>query len=347
VRGTVSPSRGLVRCRRRPPSSTLGLPQEHCRMHKPNTAKYHIKGDLSEKQIEADVASFFGWCTPAELESPFRLLDIDEQVTGADKLFDCGSLIYIQFKKSTGLRSVSSVAPSTRKGRSPLEEVRIFRARERLEDDPSLYFQLHARAKTASDLQHNILLQYERPPKSRGIYVAPLLLDKDAYHRALFTSSDRFRLDPFYYRLRHNLHTKRWIQHLGAVPFLREHVSIPPHESVTDHNHYFAYSTTGTDISWHSPALVEGGPIRLSDFMVTTFRRAIDDRESMSTLEQLSIQTLQVATKLGFSTRDIAGNESPLSLLGSHARWLKEVHNIRQFVLLGNRERIAEVRNEA
>lgn len=316
-------------------------------MHKLNTAKYHIKGDLSEKQIEADVASFFGWCTPPELESPFRLLDIDEQVTGADKLFDCGSLIYIQFKKSAGLRSVSTVAPSTRKGRSPLEEVRIFRARKGLEDDPSLYFQLHAKAKTATDLQHNILLQYERPPNSRGIYVAPLLLDKSSYHRALFDSSDRFLLHPFYYRLRHSLHTNRWIQQLGAVPFLREHVSIPPHESVTDHNHYFAYSTTGTDISWHSPSLVEGGPIRLSDFMVATFRRAINDSESMSTLEQLASQTIQVASQLGYSSQEGASNDSPLSLLGRHAKWLKAVHNIRQFVLLGNRERIAEVRSEA
>ena len=316
-------------------------------MHTPITPKYHIKGDLSEKQIEADVAAYFGWCTPSELESPFRLLDIDEQVTGADKLFDRGSLIYIQFKKSAGLRSVLSVAPSSRKGRSPLEEVRIFRAREGLDDDPSLYFQLHPKAKTATDLQHNILLQYECPPSSRGIYVAPLLLDKDTYHRTLFASSDRFLLDPFYYRFRHSLHTKRWIQHLGAVPFLREHVSIPPHERVTDHNHYFAYSTTGTDISWHSPALVEGGPIRLSDFMVTTFRRALNDSESMNTLEQLLNQTMQVANQIGYSARDRAGNDSPLSLLGNHAKWLKAVHNIRQFVLLGNRERIAEARSEA
>jgi hypothetical protein len=316
-------------------------------MHKPTKPKYHIKGDLSEKQVEADVAAYFGWCTPPELEIPFRLLDIDEQVTGADKLFDCGSLIYIQFKKSAGLRSVSSVAPSSRKGRSPLEEVRIYRAREGLEEDPSLYFQLHAKAKTATDLQHNILLQYERPPISRAIYVAPLLLDKESYHRTLFTSSDRFLLDPFYYRLRHSLHANRWVQHLGAVPFLREHVSIPPHESVTDHNHYFAYSTTGTDISWHSPAVVEGGPARLSDFLVTTFRRAINDSESLTTVEQLLNQTMRTSTQLGYTAQARAGNESPLSLLGNHAKWLKAVHNIRQFVLLGNRERIAEARSEA
>ena len=316
-------------------------------MPTPNTPKYYIKGNLSEKQIEADVASFLGWCTPPEINSPFRLLDIDVQVTGADKLFDCGSLIYIQFKKSAGLRSVSSVAPSSRKGRSPLEDVRTFRAEQGLEDDPSLFFQLRAKAKTAGDLQHNVLLEYERPPVSRGVYVAPLLLDKDTYHRALHASSDRFLLDPFYYQIRNTVHAKRWVSHLGAVPFLREHISIPPHERVADHNHYFAYSTTGTDISWHSPALIEGGPIRLSDFMVSTLHGAIDNPESMVPLERLVEHTLQVAGRMGFSAPGATGNESPLSLLGRHARWLKEVHNIRQFVLAGDRERIAEVRSAA
>lgn len=312
-----------------------------------NTPKYYIKGNLSEKQIEADVASFFGWCTPPELGSPFRLLDIDEQVTGADKLFDCGSLIYIQFKKSAALRPASSVPPSSRKGRSALEEIRAFRAGKELEDDPSLFFQLRAKAKNAKDLQHNVLLEYERPPVSRGLYVAPLLLEKDAYHRALHASTDRFLLDPFYYRIRHSIHAKRWISYLGAVPFLREHVSIPPHERVADHNHYFAYSTTGTDISWHSPAFIDGGPTRLSDFMVTTLRRTVEDPESMVPFERLAERTLQVAARLGFSSGEIGGNDSPLSLLGRHGRWLKEVHDIRQFVLAGNRERIAEVRSEA
>lgn len=316
-------------------------------MQAQNTHKYQLKGNLSERQIEADVASFFGWCTPSELELPFRLLDIDEQTTGADRLFDCGQVIYIQFKKSAGLRPVSSVAPSKRKGRSALEEVRIFRARQELEDDPSLFFQLRAKAKTAEDLQHNILLEYERPPFSRGIYVAPLLLDKDIYHRTLFNSTDRFLLDPFYYRLRHTVYAKQWVSRLGAVPFLREHVSIPPHERVADHNHCFAYSTTGTDISWHSPAVLEGGPLRLSDFLVKTLRRALDDPESMTSFERLAETALQTATRFGFQPSNVTNNESPLSFLGRHARWLRETHQIRQFVLAGSKNRIVEARSDA
>jgi len=80
--------------------------------------------------------------------------------------------------------------------------------------------------------------------------------------------------------------------------------------------------------------------------MVSTFVRAINDSESMSSLDQLLNETMSVATDLGYSGQERADSESPLSLLGSHGKWLKIVHNIRQFVLLGNRERIAEARNE-
>ncbi len=51
----------------------------------------------------------------------------------------------------------------------------------------------------ANDLQHNVLLSYERAPWSRAIYVAPLLLDKLTYSAVLFSSFDRFYLGPFYY----------------------------------------------------------------------------------------------------------------------------------------------------
>ena len=37
--------------------------------------KYQIKSNLSEKQIEADVAGYFGYCSKS---APFRLLDTDE-----------------------------------------------------------------------------------------------------------------------------------------------------------------------------------------------------------------------------------------------------------------------------
>jgi len=64
--------------------------------------KYQIKSNLSEKQIEADVASFFGWCTAYEITAPFRLLDVNETTELVPNKFIQikATVIYIQFKKS-------------------------------------------------------------------------------------------------------------------------------------------------------------------------------------------------------------------------------------------------------
>lgn len=308
--------------------------------------KYRIKGNLSEKQIETDVASFFGWCTPPDAHSPFRLLDIDEQRTGADKLYDSATAIYMQFKKSSGLKSTNAVKPSMRKGRSPLEDIREFREKHDLERDPTLFFQLHAKAKTADDLQHNVLLGYERPPWSRAIYVAPLLLDKNAYTSALYNSMNRFLLDPFFYRINYSIHQRHWTSHFGAVPFLREHISIPPHERVADHHHYYAYSESGVDISWHSPDIIESEPSRLSDFTVKLFRTAINEPDSMLPQKVLAEKIAEISSSFGFINENEGRIDSPIEHLGVHARWLRENYGIRQFILLGNSKHLNDLRRE-
>lgn len=308
--------------------------------------KYYIKGNLSEKQIEADVASFFGWCTPPEEESSFRLLDIDEQITGADKLYNRATAIYMQFKKSTGLKSTREVKPSQRKGRSPLEDIREFREVHELEQDPTLFFQLRAKSKTAHDLQHNVLLSYERPLWSRAIYVAPLLLNKAEYHAALHQSAGRFLLDPFFYRVRFSIHQRNWASHFGSVPFLREHISIPPHERVADHNHYYAYSEVGVDISWHSPSVIQREPSRLSDFTMRLFQTAISEPDSMLPTAVLAKEIAEIGSAFGFQAGAIEQYDSPIDYLGLHGRWLRETHGIRQFILLSNSEYLDKMRRE-
>lgn len=304
---------------------------------------YYIKGNLSEKQIEADVASFFGWCTPPEELNPFRLLDINEQITGADKLYDRATAIYMQFKKSNGLKSTHTVKPSTSKRRSPLEDIREFRESHDLEQNPTLFFQLHAKAKTASDLQHNVLLEYERPPASRAIYVAPLLLDKASYHAALHSSTNRFLFDPFYYRIGYEIYQRRWVSYFGAIPFLREHISISPHERVADHNHYYAYSETGVDISWHSPAIVEREPSRLSDFTVKFFQKVITEPDSMLSLRDLAEKIADISYNFGFKKDNKIDH---FRYFEEHGRWLRETHGIRQFILLGSSKYIEKLRSE-
>ena len=295
--------------------------------------KYQIKSNLSEKQIEADVAGYFGYCSKS---APFRLLDTDELKTGADKEYNSrkyGCLIYIQFKKSEGLRAVSEIQLSNRKNRCKLEDIREFRCRNGLDDNPTLYFKLRNKAKTASDFQHNILKNHHTPPNSYAIYVAPLILDKNEYYNTLFDSCHlRDLLDPFTFDQRIiNNYGIPLIQH---IPFLKNHVSITPHKIVTNSNHYYAYSQTGTDISWHSPSILEYEPRRLSDFIYKLFS---DKRnEEMSSIVNIAMNIINIleGTKSEFNFKIY--KENPILLIKKYGEWLKTNYSIKQFMIIKN-----------
>lgn len=292
--------------------------------------KYQIKSNLSEKQIEADVASYFGWCSDS---TPFRLLDTDELKTGADKEYKsiCGGLIYIQFKKSEGLRAVSEIQLSNRKNRCKLEDIREFRYDNRLDDNPTLYFKLRDKAKTASDFQHNILKNHHAPPNTYAIYVAPLILDKDKYYNALFNSChlyDRYLLDPFNWRMIDNY----GIQVIQHIPFLKNHVSIIPHEIVTNSNHYYAYSQTGTDISWHSPSILEYEPRRLSDFIYKLF--SDKQNEEMSSIANIAMNIIDMLERTKSEFKNY--KENPILLIKKYGEWLKTNYSIKQFMIIKN-----------
>ncbi len=310
-------------------------------------SKYEIKSNLSEKQIEADMAAYLGWCSE---DMPFRLLDTNELKTGADKEYHpkYGGVIYIQFKKSKGLEPISKVPSSRRKNRSKKEDIREFRDKNKLNDDPTLYFKLRNQAKNAKDFQHNILREHHCPPNSYAIYVAPLILDNEVYYQSLFNSCygyDRYLLDPFYWQL----NDKYGFQSIKHIPFLKNHVSIVPHEKVDDSNHYYAYSQAGTDISWHSPSILEHEPRRLSDFIYNLF----EDKKSKEgyTIQQIVNNIIEIAKNYqvelpfrdfpfrDFPLRDFPFNEyegEPILLIKKYGEWLKFNYNIKQFLIVRN-----------
>jgi hypothetical protein len=221
--------------------------------------------------------------------------------------------------------------PSTRLNRSSLESVREFRQKHSLEDDPTLYFGLRAMAKNASDYQHNILMEYANQRCSQAFYVAPLHLDKDDYYNCLFDSANRFRAHPYDYK-RYKLYRRDWVSHVGNVPFLKEHVSIVPHERVTTHKHHYSYSTTGCDIGWHSPEVISEKPNRLSDVL----RKEID----ICINENRFLNLHELAEKLvrGYDQSDRQKNDEPLERIQDWARKIHEQHRIKVFLFLGNRE---------
>jgi len=221
---------------------------------------YKIDSQLSENQIESDVSSYLGFITPI-WSRRFRLISVDEQLTGADKLFNRFVPIYMQFKVSHGLNPNGSIISRYRN--KPLTNIIDYRNQNNLSGNPILYFQLRRQAKTASDIQHNILFQLNQPPHQYGLYVAPLTLDLSEYENQL--SRDWFmKFYPFDPLVRreleiHDTSTNRNLA-IGLNPFLRHHISIPPHTLASTHEHHYSFSKSGGDVAWH------GGEVLYGDF---------------------------------------------------------------------------------
>lgn len=307
------------------------------------SAAYVIEGDLTEDQIEADVAQYLGWCAH---DLPFRLHDVNEQLTGADKMCDVAVPIYIQFKKSTGLRSVESLPIKPRSNESALQEVRRFRAEHDLPDNPTLFFELRKQAKGAIDLQHNILLAHHRPPSSYAIYVAPLYLDRRIYSEEL-CAGPRFLHDPWEWRfteLTTGWGLKAVLSRFDRQPFLRNHVSIAPHQRVDNHWHHYAYSTAGGSVSWHSPEILERGTSRLSDFMSLRTRQLLSPAYDLPSPEQGLEVALNFLHSVDGAPQAKLDGDGPLDQLHGYGRWLWEAYGLRQILLLGNRDELTAVR---
>ncbi len=150
------------------------------------SASYVIEGDLTEDQIEADVAQYPGWRAH---DLPFRVHDVNEQLTGADKMCDVVDPIYIQFKKSTGLHSVESLPIKPRSSESALQEIRRFRAGHDLPDNPTLFFELRKQAKEdlqgfGGDVHDDFARLIDSDSDARVIRRVQSLLDSAAQRRA-------------------------------------------------------------------------------------------------------------------------------------------------------------------
>ena len=308
------------------------------------TPKYKFRSNLTEKQMEADIASFFGWISE---DAPFCLLDIDEQLTGADKkYFDSGFAFFMQFKVSHGLKSVSQVPVSGRANQSKLESVRQFRHEADLEDDPSLYFKLRSKAKHASDFQHNVLMTHANTGHSQAFYVAPLDIDRQNYPNRLFDSVNRYRASPFTYG-RRKVYQDKWVSYIGHVPFLKNHVSIIPHERVDTDNHYYSYSTGGDDIAWHSGEEVSQINTRLSDLLVSEIRHSISERQiiPLNKLERLLRERFAEYGDIpGENVQDEM--ENSVNRIQKMARFILQQYRIRLVLLLANGDYVESIRQE-
>jgi len=303
---------------------------------------YKMRSELSEAQIEADISNYLGWISPSVI--PFRLIAVNEQLTGADKKLNLAIPIYMQFKVSEGLMPISKF-PHTfipnflySHNSKPLNRIREYRRATDLFDRPTLYFKLRRIAIHAEDYQHNVLFKLSNIPKCKAFYVAPLMLKDNEYQMSLFSSFHR-PIYPFYHR-NIDIYHDNWLSHIGTVPFLRAHISIPPIERVNTDNHYYSFSTSGNDIAWHSKGSLVKEPVyRLGDTIKTILNNAVLNEYFWSTPKELlnSIRN-------EFNTESLIqfnDNQFPIDQLQSFGEQLFALYGIKQFLLLTEREALS------
>lgn len=225
---------------------------------------FKISSELSENQIESDVSSYLGYITPF-WQKRYRLISINEQITGADKLFDRFIPIYFQFKVSHGLKPNVSILEKYRN--KPLSNIIEFRNNNNYITNPILYFPLRKQAKTAPDYQHNILFRLNSHPFQHAVYIAPLTLELKEYENMLNEN--------WYYRLRKRPYHLNDVEiydssedmsiEFSTIPFLRHHIAIPPHKLTDTDKHHYSFSKSGGDVIWH------GGEIFNEDYRLFNF----------------------------------------------------------------------------
>lgn len=294
---------------------------------------FKIVSQLSENQIESDISSYLGYVTPI-WSKRFRLISVDEQTTGADKLFDRFLPIYLQFKVTHGLDPKAYILRQYLN--KPLSNIIAYRKANNLSGDPILYFELRKKAKTAFDFQHNILYALNNPPTQFALYVAPLTLSISDYEKQLDISW-YFKLFPYDPFPRHEIeihdtsYQKQII--LGSNPFLRHHISIPPHTTVSTHVHHYSYSQSGGDVAWHGGELLDED-FRLSNQLVNIFNSFYFNREFGTNLEQYTafIQDFRFDNYNQINLRDFQPN-NPFSVVQEFARILRNEYKIRLMIL--------------
>lgn len=141
----------------------------------------------------------------------------------------------------------------------------------------ALFFNLHPKKPHHSDFQHNVLFRLRRRLVKLGIgdaaYVCPLFLDRATYRDKLHLAGLKMRLR-FWSRLPWEM--DQLLLHMGptgitinfsAIPTLREHITIPPHDKVIHASHSYSFTKEGDDVCFHSPTSLPDSQSNLADFL--------------------------------------------------------------------------------
>ncbi|MCD6166568.1 hypothetical protein J7K19_07680 [bacterium] len=174
-------------------------------------------------------------------------------------------------------------------------------------------------------------MKFAKQPSSEALYVAPLHLDKNQYYNSLFNSVNRFRPFPFIFRSYHlHYHFLKWVSYFCFVPYLKEHISIIPHERIDTHKHYYSYSITGDDIVWHSPEIISRSPSRLSDSLKKIIRKHVE--------ENMLFGISKINSDLKIDEIRTNEKRDPFEQLQAKAKELNQKYSIKLMLFLINYE---------
>lgn len=151
----------------------------------------------------------------------------------------------------------------------------------------SLFFKLQPKTKNQTQFQHNVLFALREQLKEEGLgdaaYVCPLFLDFDHYRTHVHLAGLRRRIEfigPEPWGLSSVSITDSISGRVdfSSVPVFSGHVSIPPHETVTNANHNYSFRPDGQQVCFHSPKEISDGSILLSSWLNSLYDQTYDAR---------------------------------------------------------------------
>lgn len=307
--------------------------------------KFKFPFELSEEQIAVKLGFYFG-LLESGLGVEFELESSDEARTGADHEYEgIAARYYLQAKSPIGLLGTETVAlKEETEQEKGLNAIRKFRKENNLREEPySLCFPLRRPAKHAKvpdELQHNLLYaMHDDSQRSYAMYVAPTTHEKSEYMRLLRdkTHWDYLHDGPFwkFSSQRVMLDEKIVADVFMNMPFLQAHICIVPHTKVESHEHYYSYSVHGNDVAFHSPTILDGSSINLSDFLARQHRiNSIISDEKIQPIDAVVDIIKSALPQSFFANMNSDSQESRIRWIRKVGEILKKEYGIHQYLLM-------------
>lgn len=241
---------------------------------------------------------------------------------------------YMQFKKPAAYPDDSA------------SKIIIDRRKGNLKTSPrALYFPLREKKPAHHDFQHNVLLRLRDRLTKRGLgdaaYVCPLFVDRSTYRYALGGAGLRrwfgFWCDDPWDLAEVLLEDAGRTIRFDRIPLLSEHVTVPPHVSVTTAKHRYSFTETGDELCFHSPESLPDGSTDLASFLSKVADGFLGEGEKIA--PQSSIEPLNDLIKAIYGDGDSLPEFAidPEDPLGAWFAWgdhLRKEYAIEQYAFM-------------